>query len=75
VGLDRDERGAAHLLGADHSARELGRQCRLSLAALPAHHGVRVLRLVAQQSLEREQFPAAMSEASFPFSSTQRCNS
>ena len=40
VGFHRDERGAAHLLRADHPAGELGGERGLAFAALAAHHGV-----------------------------------
>ena len=40
VRLDRDERGAAHLLRADQPAGELGGERGLAFAALAAHHGV-----------------------------------
>ncbi len=64
VRLDRDERGAAHLLGADHPAGKLGGQRGLAFTALAAHHGV---AFGPQQPLEREQFPAAPDEAGFRF--------
>ncbi len=61
VRLDGDERSAAHLVGADHPAGELGGERGLAFAALAAHHGV---ALVPQQSLERQQLAAAPDEAS-----------
>ena len=56
VRLDRDERGAAHLLRADQPAGELGGERGLAFAALAAHHGVAGPSLGPQQQpLERQQ--------------------
>jgi hypothetical protein len=58
-----DERGAADLVRTNHPAGELGRQRRLPFAALPPHQGVPIPGFVAEQPLERQQFPAATDEA------------
>ena len=45
VRLDGDKRRTPHLMRPHHPARaNSGRQCRLPLAALPAHHGVAFVR-------------------------------
>ena len=60
VALDRNKRGAAHLLRTHHPARQLGRQGGLAFAALAPQHGITP---AAQQPFERQQLAAAADEA------------
>src|SRR5262249_5006942 len=53
----------AHLLRADHPAREFGGQRRLPLAALSAQHGVTRVAVLPQEALQGEQLAAATDEA------------